>query len=120
MAEKGEATTHVGLNEFIKLFVNHRPVYGIGQNNIEEAFAALCQSEGDMKSLRRETLLRMLKMEGEEIKDSEMKDILSKLTGKSSEEEALLQEITAKYFAEDVLGFEEIEDNEEEQEPVQY
>ena len=73
-----------------------------------------------MKSLKRETLLKMLKMEGEEIKDSEMKDILSKLTGKSSEEEALLQEITAKYFAEDVLGFEEIEENEEDQEPAQY
>lgn len=73
-----------------------------------------------MKSLKRETLLKMLKMEGEEIKDSEMKDILSKLTGKSSEEEALLQEISAKYFAEDVLGFEEIEENEEDQEPAQY
>lgn len=72
-----------------------------------------------MKSLKRETLLKMLKMEGEEIKDSEMKDILSKLTGKSSEEEALLQEISAKYFAEDVLGFEEIEENEEDQEPAQ-
>ena len=49
-----------------------------------------------------------------------MKDILSKLTGKSSEEEALLQEITAKYFAEEVLGFEEIEENEDEQETAVY
>jgi hypothetical protein len=120
LAEKGEATTHVGLNEFIKLFVNHRPVYGIGQNNIEQAFAALCMSEGELKSLKRDALLKMLKSEGEEIKDFEMKDILSKLTGKSSEEEALLQEITAKYFAEEVLGFEEIEENEDEQETAVY
>jgi len=28
----------VDLNTFIRLFVNHRPVYGIGKNNIEEAF----------------------------------------------------------------------------------
>ena len=28
----------VDLETFIRLFVNHRPVYGIGKNNIEEAF----------------------------------------------------------------------------------
>jgi len=28
----------VDLNTFIRLFVNHRPVYGIGQKNIQEAF----------------------------------------------------------------------------------
>lgn len=33
--------SHVDLNRFITLFVNHRPVYGIGKNNIEEAFQAL-------------------------------------------------------------------------------
>lgn len=31
----------VSLDEFISLFVNHRPVYGIGKNNIEEAFNVL-------------------------------------------------------------------------------
>ena len=29
---------HVTLDKFISLFVNHRPVYGIGKNNIEDAF----------------------------------------------------------------------------------
>lgn len=33
--------SHVDIETFIKLFVNHRPVYGIGKNNIEEAFDAL-------------------------------------------------------------------------------
>merc|ERR1712083_1097067 len=32
---------HVTLDKFISLFVNHRPVYGIGKNNIEDAFNAL-------------------------------------------------------------------------------
>jgi hypothetical protein len=31
----------VDLNTFIRLFVNHRPVYGIGKNNIQEAFSSL-------------------------------------------------------------------------------
>jgi len=37
---------HVTLEEFISLFVNHRPVYGIGKNNIEEAFNALIEATG--------------------------------------------------------------------------
>jgi Ca2+-binding EF-hand superfamily protein len=92
LAEKGQPTTHVKLDDFIKLFVNHRPVYGIGQNNIEDAFNALCQSE-NASMLRREALLRMLKSECEEIKDGEMKEILSLLTGQSEEDKALLEEI---------------------------
>jgi hypothetical protein len=37
----GYPTTSVDLDTFIRLFVNHRPVYGIGKNNIEDAFKAL-------------------------------------------------------------------------------
>ena len=39
--ESGEPNRFVDLPTFIKLFVNHRPVYGIGKNNIDEAFNAL-------------------------------------------------------------------------------
>lgn len=34
-SEKGEARESVRIEDFIKLFVNHRPVYGIGKNDIE-------------------------------------------------------------------------------------
>ena len=47
-----------------------------------------------------------------------MMDILTQLTGKSREEDALKLDIDAKYFAEEILGFEEIDDNEEEAEFV--
>jgi len=30
------------LDTFIKLFVNHRPVYGIGKPHIEKAFESIC------------------------------------------------------------------------------
>jgi hypothetical protein len=41
----------VDINTFIRLFVNHRPVYGIGKNNIQEAFSALISAVGsDNKS----------------------------------------------------------------------
>ena len=36
--ETGQKVNAVDLDTFIRLFVNHRPVYGIGKNNIQEAF----------------------------------------------------------------------------------
>jgi hypothetical protein len=42
--ESGEYVNAVDLNTFIRLFVNHRPVYGIGKNNIEEAFGSILDS----------------------------------------------------------------------------
>ena len=41
----GEPKLSVDLDTFIKLFVNHRPVYGIGKNNIDEAFRAILQDQ---------------------------------------------------------------------------
>lgn len=54
-SDEGKATTSVELDQFIKLFVNHRPVYGIGKNNIEEAFRILSQGKdsGHEQSLNR-------------------------------------------------------------------
>lgn len=46
-SEDGIQTDTVDLNTFIRLFVNHRPVYGIGKNNIEEAFKSLCNESGN-------------------------------------------------------------------------
>ena len=43
----GEPKLSVDLDTFIKLFVNHRPVYGIGKNNIEEAFRAILADQED-------------------------------------------------------------------------
>ena len=44
-AETGQHVNAVDLNTFIRLFVNHRPVYGIGKNNIQEAFGSLLGEE---------------------------------------------------------------------------
>lgn len=43
--DKAVPCQHVTLEKFISLFVNHRPVYGIGKNNIEDAFAALLSGD---------------------------------------------------------------------------
>ena len=41
--ESGQPNLSVNFETFIRLFVNHRPVYGIGKNNIEDAFKALME-----------------------------------------------------------------------------
>ena len=43
----------VDMETFIRLFVNHRPVYGIGKNNIEDAFRALHDQSGNEFQLQR-------------------------------------------------------------------
>jgi len=52
-ADDGNPTTSVDLDTFIRLFVNHRPVYGIGKNNIEDAFRALAEETGNEYQLTR-------------------------------------------------------------------
>jgi len=59
-------TTHVSLDRFITLFVNHRPVYGIGKNNIEEAFSTLIDSQGSTSnSISKNEFTQLLYNEGE-------------------------------------------------------
>ena len=48
-AETGQHVNAVDLDTFIRLFVNHRPVYGIGKNNIQEAFSAIMTTENSTR-----------------------------------------------------------------------
>ena len=115
-AETGVHVNAVDLNTFIRLFVNHRPVYGIGKNNIEEAFNALLGEEfKDGGSLTKEQLLGALQQNGEPMQVHELEECLQLLVGDMNFKTALPQEITADVFAEAVLGFEEVEEQEEEE-----
>ena len=62
-ADQGDPTTTVNMETFIRLFVNHRPVYGIGNNDIEDAFKALMSIDRDrlrMQTLQHEELFLKL------------------------------------------------------------
>lgn len=39
--DSGEYVTELELNTFLQLYVNHKPVYGIGKNQIVDAFKLL-------------------------------------------------------------------------------
>jgi Ca2+-binding EF-hand superfamily protein len=127
-AETGQHVKSVDLNTFIRLFVNHRPVYGIGKNNIEEAFKSLFPSDEfkergvlpkgklfERLIINVEELLRLLRQEGETMEEHEIEECLQLLTGDGNMKSALAHEITADDFAENVLGFEEVEEMEEDE-----
>ena len=113
----GEPNIWVDLNTFIKLFVNHRPVYGIGKNNIDDAFKAILADSDDpgADALVREELVNLLHKEGdgEEVTPTELTEILQKLVSEPSIQLAFGGEhVTSESFAEDLLGFEEVDENE--------
>jgi len=56
--------------------VNHRPVYGIGKNNIEEAFKALAMEGENDQSLTRDEIKNFLKNEGEAISHEDLDNYL--------------------------------------------
>lgn len=63
-AETGTYVTHIDLEEFIKLYINHRPVFGICEEFVQ-AFHVL----GDFNSagqliLQKQELLKMLEERG--------------------------------------------------------
>ena len=80
-SDLGDPTTSVEIDTFIRLFVNHRPVYGIGKNNIEDAFAALAGDVGSLQ-LTREELLTTLQQDGEVLGVEELQQWFQYLVGK--------------------------------------
>lgn len=53
---------------FLRLFVNHRPVYGISKNHIATALAALGTTKANgQTTISREELLKCLTSEGEKM-----------------------------------------------------
>ena len=122
-SEKGEARETVRIEDFIKLFVNHRPVYGIGKNDIEQAFKDLVGEEGNLQITKGKSnlinsldeLYQVLTQEGESMTKEEIAEAFGYLVGEKVFHKAIKGNvISAEEFASDILGFEECEDDEEE------
>jgi cilia- and flagella-associated protein 251 len=102
-AETGQHVNAVDINTFIRLFVNHRPVYGIGKNNIQDAFQSLIQAAGsDARNggltkgkiqcynfFLLDDLIRLLREEGECMGQQELEECLGLLVGDSNFKTAL-------------------------------
>ena len=96
----------IPLPQFLALFTNYRPVLGVNQDQIEQAFDDLGAGPDGM--LSREDLIEVLRTQGEPMGEEEISKCLSVLCDVNSVND-LPKRISAKTFAEEILGFVEYE-----------
>lgn len=114
----GAAVAEITLDDLIRLYVNHRPVLGIGKAQITDAMRLLAdQLEqaaglgglGD-GSVAWSALANLLQSRGEALSERELATCLQALIG----DEELSGRVAPDRLAHDVLGFEDYGDAEEE------
>ncbi|XP_070712158.1 cilia- and flagella-associated protein 251-like [Pempheris klunzingeri] len=128
-AETGKYVTDIDLEEFIKLYVNHRPAFGISGNELAQAFHILGERNcGGQLVLQRRELIELLQARGEHMTEEEVAECFTTLLGLGEEEEedkeeaveeekegggdsestlecAIPDEISMKTFTGHILGF---------------
>ncbi|NWT96410.1 CF251 protein, partial [Urocynchramus pylzowi] len=122
-ADTGEEVTKINLDDFIKLYINHRPAHGLSMKTIQRAFQVLGYDNktGD-RVIDRGDFLSLLQCRGERMTEDELAECLTTLLGRrprkeGSEldsydptgaaaltEEEIPAEITAEIFVADILG----------------
>ena len=109
----GEAVEEIDLDSFVKLYVNHRPVFGIGKQQIVDAFAVLGASTQSGR-IPWAQLTQALRTRGEVLPEEELAQCMACLVGPQAGDEegkdggvAGGGDYTAVEFAEQVLGFED-------------
>lgn len=97
---------------FIKLFVNHRPVYGLTSSLIKEKMKCLLGKDGKYS---REQFIADMTSRGDKFGQEELRDYLNTLLAQGELGEILEQTITSDYMIEKVLGMEVDDDEDEDQ-----
>lgn len=63
--DTGKQVTHINLGDFIKLYVNHRPAFGLASKDIQQAFEMLGYKNKDYEAtINRDDLLLLLQHKG--------------------------------------------------------
>jgi len=101
-SETGEYVDRIAFEALVKLYVNHRPVFPVGPDQIRQAFEALKRHEPG--PVPREQLLQLLSGHGEKLPIEELERCLDSLVGDSSIRNVLGEEVDALDFARNVLG----------------
>lgn len=110
--ERNSHTDHelVDFDTFIKLYVNHKPYIPIGKTDIDNAFKEMTKNnkETDLKipHIRKDDLFELLTTKGEKMTHEELQEILANLL-EDDYDLHQLEMFTSQDFAENVLGFED-------------
>eukprot|EP00775_Hariotina_reticulata_P011389 gene11389-11537_t len=89
----------VDFETFLCLYVNHRPLAEVAQEQLREVFATLGASSST------EQLLDLLQQGGEAMSPAEMQHVFQVLTGAGKPTDALPDAVDAGWFMSEVLGF---------------
>uniref|UniRef100_A0A673KKT4 WD repeat-containing protein 66-like n=1 Tax=Sinocyclocheilus rhinocerous TaxID=307959 RepID=A0A673KKT4_9TELE len=85
-AETRNYVTDIDLEEFIKLYVNHRPASGIARQELCNAFQVLGKpDERGRYTIDRDELLELLQARGEHMTDDDLAECFTTLVGISGE-----------------------------------
>ncbi|XP_077862113.1 cilia- and flagella-associated protein 251-like [Saccoglossus kowalevskii] len=122
--ETGKYVTDIDLGEFIKLYVNHRPAFGLSISQLQRAFEVLGLDDGTgVPAIDRGELLDLLQSKGEHMTEHDLAEFLTTLLGYNPEggsselglydpanagdiiEDNLPESINSDMFASQVLGF---------------
>jgi WD40 repeat protein/Ca2+-binding EF-hand superfamily protein len=106
--ESGQIVDRIGFEDFVKLYVNHRPVFSVGPEQIRQAFEAL--KKNSPGPIPRGMLLDLLQTKGEKMASEEIERCFEALVGESSVHRVLDDEVDALAFAQDVLGLADFEE----------
>jgi len=123
--ETGTYVTEIDLGDFIKLYINHRPVFGLSSDQLEQAFRVLGEPDAEGNpSIDRGHLLYLLQNKGEHLTEAELAEYMSTLLGLTEPggsieshsfdarnapsllQQHLPEEVTAQVFASEMLGLE--------------
>ena len=103
------------MDNLIRIYVNHRPVYGISKKQILDAIVTLTGK----KSIDRNEFIELLTNKGEFMNEKELRKCILMLLLQDTEEDELIQleelipeEVTVDWITETLLGFEDIEEKE--------
>ena len=114
--EDGTTQEEIGFDDFLKLYVNHRPVYGVGKQQIQEAFEVLAEklgrrgggARGDTPAVGWAALQGLLQENGEQMSKDELESCLQSLLGDAIED--IGGSMGPQTFSNDVLGFEDYDE----------
>merc|ERR1712061_581363 len=110
--ESGEYVDRIGFDDLVKLYVNHRPVFAVGPDQIRQAFEAMKRHEPGPMS--RDSLMGLLTGHGEKMTFEELERCFEALVGEPSIHRVLEDDVDSLDFAHNVLGLADMEEAGEE------
>mmetsp|Transcript_6084 Transcript_6084/g.15041 ORF Transcript_6084/g.15041 Transcript_6084/m.15041 type:complete len:941 (+) Transcript_6084:536-3358(+) len=100
----GKSEDKINFDDFLQLYVNHRPVFQVDNAKLEHA-VAVASGGGNKREL-----IAHLVGACEEFTEEELEQCLKALTGAPSLQEALPDDVDSTHFVEEVLGFQMVDE----------